>query len=124
MGGVLATTGKYNEAIEAFKSTINIKPDYSDAYSNIGNCQLYLKNHTNAIENFKKAIEINEKNSFAFNGQGVHTKNQMITEAIINYRKAITIKPDYFEAYENLGTTLSTIRQFDEAKKLLKKFQK
>ena len=116
MGGVLATVGKYSEAIDAFKKTIAIKPDYSDAYSNIGNCYLYLKNHSNAIENFNNA------NFFAFNGLGSAYKElDKNNEAVINYRKAVNIKPDYLEAYENLGTTLSTIRQFDQAKEAFEK---
>ena len=49
LGGALATISKYAEAIDVFKKTLNIKPDYSDAYSNIGNCYLYIKDHKNSM---------------------------------------------------------------------------
>ena len=44
MGGVLATVGKYSEAIDAFKND-SYKTRLFRCIGNIGNRYLYLKNH-------------------------------------------------------------------------------
>ena len=37
MGITLKDQGKLEEAIEAYKEALSIKPDYADAYYNMGN---------------------------------------------------------------------------------------
>ncbi len=48
----------YQQAISAYKEAIEIKPDYSDAYYNMGNVYNILKEFQQAISAYKKAIEI------------------------------------------------------------------
>ena len=54
----------------------------------------------------------------------VNRKLQNYDAAIVNYRTAIRIKPDYADAYINLGSTLKNSGQLDAAintyKELLK----
>ncbi len=38
-----------------------------------------------------------------------------VDEAIVHYRKALQIKPDFVEAQYNLGTALAGCGRFDEA---------
>jgi tetratricopeptide (TPR) repeat protein len=42
-------------------------------------------------------------------------------EAISNYKKAISIDPDFVEVYFNLGTTFQELGQLDNAVKYYKK---
>ena len=37
MGTALSDQGKFEEAINAFKKSLSLKPNYVEAYSNIGN---------------------------------------------------------------------------------------
>jgi len=37
MGNALKGQGKLDEAIEAYKKALSIKPDYAEAYYNMGN---------------------------------------------------------------------------------------
>ena len=39
----------------------------------------------------------------------------MFEEAIVAYKKTISLKPDYVEAYTNMGVALSNIGKLDEA---------
>jgi tetratricopeptide (TPR) repeat protein len=46
------------EAIDEYKQTIKIKPDYADAYINLGVTYYKLGRHQDAIEAYKQAIRI------------------------------------------------------------------
>ena len=37
MGSVLYKLGKFNESIDSYQRAIKIKPEYAEAYNNIGN---------------------------------------------------------------------------------------
>ena len=60
MGNALQDQGKLDEAIKAYKHAIAIKPDYTDAYYNMG---IALKDQgklDDAILSYKKAIKLNQ----------------------------------------------------------------
>ena len=54
LGISAAQIGKLDKAIDAFKKAISIKPDYADAYNNMG-CQGKLEE---AIEAYNKVLSI------------------------------------------------------------------
>jgi type IV pilus assembly protein PilF len=55
----LAYIGKkdYKKARQAFKDAISIKPDYSEAYNNLGSLMILQQNYHKAIEYLEKAIQ-------------------------------------------------------------------
>ena len=59
MGVTLQGQGKLEEAIEAYKKAILIKPDYAEAYFNIGVALQDKGNLEEAIQAYNSAIEIN-----------------------------------------------------------------
>jgi len=46
------------EAIDYFKEAIRIRPNYADAYNNLGAALFHAKMTEEAIDNFKEAIRI------------------------------------------------------------------
>jgi tetratricopeptide (TPR) repeat protein len=44
--------GKYQEAIDACKKAIEIKPDYHEAYNTMGIAYIGLRKHQKAIDTF------------------------------------------------------------------------
>ena len=94
-----------------------IKPNF-EIY-NIYAVILYeLNKFDEAINNWKKAIEINSDYFFGFNNLGnAYLKLNEIKKAIENYDKAIKIKSDYFEAYHNRGNAYFRINNFEKALK-------
>ena len=59
LGASRAQIGMLDEAVEAYKKCISLKPDFAEAYSNMG---VALKNQSKldeAVEAYKKAISIN-----------------------------------------------------------------
>ena len=47
--------GRNNEAIICFRKALSIKPDYVEAYSNLGNLYRIEGNHDEAIACYRKA---------------------------------------------------------------------
>ena len=56
MGTVLRDLGKLNEAIEAFKTSISLKPNYAHAYNNLGICFQFQDKLDEAIEAYNACI--------------------------------------------------------------------
>ncbi|GAB4276097.1 MAG: hypothetical protein Kow0029_17770 [Candidatus Rifleibacteriota bacterium] len=75
-----------------------------------------------AIEEVKKAIEIDPDFGQAFNKLGdYYLKKGQIKEAVDAYRKAIVLQPENENSHFDLGRTLAMLGQFDEALASLKK---
>ena len=116
MGVSLLNIGKNEEAIEAYKQAIRIKPDYADVYYNIGVALINIDKYKEAIEAYKQAIRIKPDYAEAYNNMGISLmyigENE---EAIEAYRQAIKIRFNYDSAYYNLGVALIKIEKNEEA---------
>jgi len=98
---------QFDAAIKSYKQALKIKPDYFDAYNNMGNALKKKGDSDAAIDCYKKALKIkpdyvdayyNMGNTLDFIGEPV--------AAIDCYKKALKIKPNYVDAYYNMGNTL------------------
>ncbi len=65
MSLVYYNNGMYVKCITTCQQALKLKPDYADAYSNIGAAYNKLKQWDNAIEACKKALAINPKHKLA-----------------------------------------------------------
>jgi tetratricopeptide (TPR) repeat protein len=52
MGEAYLELNKLNEAQEAFRQAIRLKPDYGKAYYNLGKCLLAMGNRDAALEQY------------------------------------------------------------------------
>jgi tetratricopeptide (TPR) repeat protein len=115
-GASNAALHRYDAAIDSYRQAIKIKPDYADAYSNMG---VILKNKGDldaAIENYKQAIKIKPDFAEAYNNMGIALKNKGDLDAAIeNCKQAIKINPDYADAYYNMGKALEDKGELDGA---------
>ena len=119
MGIALKEQGKLEEAIEAYNKALAIKPDYAEAYNNMGNTLQEQGKLEEAIEAYNKALAIKPDYAEAYNNMGNALQEQgKLEEAIEAYNKALAIKPDYAEAqhclFTNWETTASAPRQYIE----------
>ncbi len=60
-GRSLLETGHYNEAIAEFRETLKLQPEFLKAYDNLGVCYDQLHKFDLAIENYRRAIELDRK---------------------------------------------------------------
>ena len=98
---------QFDAAIDHYKQALNLKPDYDDAYNNMGLAQ-YAKGDLDAsITSYQQAIKIKPDNAELHMNMGAALlgKGQM-TAAITSYRQAINVKPNYAQAYSNIGNVL------------------
>ena len=107
IGETLQKVGKLEEAVDAYNKALSLKPDYADAYNNMG-CALKDQGKLKeAVASFKKALAIKPNLAVAYNNMGSALKDQGKLEGAIEaYNKALAIKPNYAGAYYNMGNAL------------------
>jgi tetratricopeptide (TPR) repeat protein len=104
LGGVLAETGKIEEAIAHYQQALRIKPDYADAHNNLGVALMGQGRVQEAIGHFEQALRIkpdyaeahvNLGNALALGGR--------TPEAIEHYQQALKLRPDFAPARSALA---------------------
>jgi tetratricopeptide (TPR) repeat protein len=96
--------GMYEEAIEAYKQTLRIKPDDAQTYYILGVAYEKLDMHLLAIDAYREAIRIRPDYAEAHNNLGAaYGDLGMHRDGIEAYEQAIWIRPSYAEAHCNLG---------------------
>lgn len=123
---------KYDQAIKSYQKAIELDPQYSNAYCNLGYVYIILGQlmkinepeqyeqekdlYQKAAENLNKAIEFDRKNSQAYNNIGIALRKlKRYDEMLDNFQKAIDNNPDNFVAYINRGAILKKMGRNDEA---------
>ncbi len=103
-GTVNARLQQFDAAIDSYQKAIKIKPDYADAYNNLGNVLRDKGDLEGAIESFQRAIKIKPTNADYYNNVGIAMREKGdLKGAIDSYQKIMRIKPDYADAYNNMG---------------------
>ena len=117
LGNTLKIQDKNSEAIIAYKKSISLKKDFSEAYNNLANVQKKIGNFDDALLNYKNAIKIKEDNLEAYyNLANLYKSLKNYLEANENYKKVIKINPNFSDAYNNIGTIYSILGKFNDAK--------
>ncbi|MGR3294282.1 MAG: tetratricopeptide repeat protein, partial [Candidatus Scalindua sp.] len=116
LGIALKKQCKLEAAVKSYNRAIELKPDYAEAYNNLGTTLQSLDRLDEAITSYRKAITIKPHYAEAHYNFGNALKEQRkFDEALISYKRAVTIKPDYAEAHNNMGITLQERGEFTEA---------
>ncbi|MHA2657337.1 MAG: tetratricopeptide repeat protein [bacterium JZ-2024 1] len=106
----------YEKALDYFQKTVEKKPDYADAYFQIGYCLDELGRYPEAVKAYKQAIRIKRDYAEAHYNLGVvYDKLGRYLEAVKAYKQAIRIKPDFAEAHYNLGGVYDELGRYPEA---------
>lgn len=105
----------FPEAIKSYRAAIEHRPDYPDAYNNLGNMQRKTGQPREAVESYKKAIEYEPRHYFAhLNLAQVYYSLNQLEEAAVHYRKALEIKPSEY-IFNVLSNTLFKSRKVKDA---------
>jgi tetratricopeptide (TPR) repeat protein len=109
-------SGQYQQAIEAYKTAVRLKPDYPDASYNLGMAYSSLGQFKEAIEAYKTAIRIKPDHESAYYNLGhAYSNLKKYDDSIKAFRQAIRNKPDYVEAYYGLGNAYFQSGQAEKA---------
>ena len=101
-GTSLDMQGRLQEAVTMFKKALEAKPDYAEAWFNLGNTYGKLGKFQDAISCFDNAMKYKQGYYEALSNRGV-AKASMghIPEALKDLSAAISGKPDLGSAYFN-----------------------
>jgi tetratricopeptide (TPR) repeat protein len=106
----------FDKAIEAYKTTIALKPDYAEAYNNMGIVLKEQGKFAESIDAHKKSISLKPDYAEAYYNMGVSfEKLYKLAEAIEAYKKSISLKPNNPKAYFNIGVVLNAQNNVKEA---------
>ena len=116
IGVAFSKTNNHKEAFIHFKNAILIKPDYYEAYFNLGNL-LYSKGKFKFAKNiYYRAIQFKHNYYQAYNNLGMVYKNiNNIEKAIENYNKSISINSEFYSPYNNLGKIFLEKKDYKKA---------
>ena len=80
VGASNAELRQFDAAIESYKKALEIKPDYAEAYYNMGNALKDKGNPEAAIDSYKHALKIKPAYAEAYNNMGVALKRVVFTK--------------------------------------------
>ena len=110
LGASRAQIGMLDEAVEAYKTSISLKPDFAEVYCNMGVAFQTQSKFDVSIKAYNKAISIKPDYAEAYNNMGVALKAQgKLDEAIETFNKIIKLRPNHIEAYNNISVILKGI---------------
>ncbi len=103
--------GNLRKALSAFQNAVSLNNKYPVVFKNIGSLYLsrYMRSNKaidlkNAIQNFKKAVEVDPDLASAYNGLcSAYEKAGDLDAAIDSWEKAVELKPDFSLPLFNLG---------------------
>ncbi|HEX5489629.1 MAG TPA: tetratricopeptide repeat protein [Candidatus Udaeobacter sp.] len=114
LGDILSAANRLPEAMDLFNHALRIKP--AVAHYSLGNAFIHAGRTSEAIQEYKWALQIDADYVEAHNNLG----NALFLagrtpEAMDEYTQALRINPNYAEAHTNLGNALIQTRRVPEA---------
>ncbi len=114
--------GQMDASINDYEKAVILKPDYAEAYYNLGVTLRELGQIDAALKSYEKALTIKHEYPAAHNNLGnILLDFGSLDSAIDHFEWAVAFKPDYAEAHNNLGVVE---RKRDKLNQAIKSFEK
>jgi tetratricopeptide (TPR) repeat protein len=106
---VLKSQGKLEQAVSHYRQAVRLKPDYVEAYNNLGNALRLQGKLDEAVDYLRRALALNPNIAdIHYNlGLALQSLNEP-EEAMTRFRQAIRIKPDWPSPLDSLASLLAT----------------
>ena len=115
LGTVYHLNDQYQEAVNALKRAIELKPTARDFYTTLAAAYNQLKQYDDAIATAKRSIEI-KSNDFAYGVLGnIYRDQKKYNDAIDAYKKAIELNPKGISLYFELSNLYSAKEDYASA---------
>lgn len=116
MGNVYFDMGKYQEAEQEFKKTIQLDSTFIHAYNGLGTVYRITQRYPESEYYCKKTIELDSNYISGLNSLAIVYKlTKRFDEAEQLYHKVIRLDTTFAKAYGNLGNLLSAQGRYPEA---------
>jgi tetratricopeptide (TPR) repeat protein len=115
-GLVLASAGRYDDAIVCLDRAAWLNTSSYDAWSNLGMALANAERLVDAAACFERAVNINPNDPRGYNNLGVVMLAQdEPADAMAYFKTALDKDPYYGVAYRNMGIALESMGRSDEA---------
>ena len=116
LGLLLQERGELQAAIEHYRHTTRLAPEYPFGHNNLGTAVREAGNSNEAIDHFRRALELDPDYARAhYNLGAAFAAEGRLASAKIHYLRAISLRPEYSSAHNNLGNTLAMEGRLEEA---------
>ena len=114
---------RLEEALASYDKALALKPDHVAALTNRGNALQQLQRHDEAIDSYRAALALRPDHAASLNNLGnahyrlgAALKDQgKLEQAVANFRRALSYRPEYAEAHNDLGVALKDQDKLEEA---------
>ena len=114
--GYLRSSKNVDEAIKAYDKSIELNPNFYQAYNNRGSAKVRIGQYNSAIVDLNKALSYKSDFAEAYCNRGLAKINlNQYNSAIEDYDVAIALKRDDAEAYCNRGIAKASLGQYHSA---------
>jgi len=116
LGAALADRNQLEPAIAAFRTALEINPDYFEAHQNLATALVRQKRVPAALPSFQQMARIRPDDLEArYNSGTILLGQQQYQQAVVHLTEAVRIQPDHFWAHYNLAKALTGLGRTDEA---------
>jgi len=116
--------GEFQLSLAHFKKALALRPEFPQAWNNMGTVYLLLRQWDQAINCFQMAVGdiLYRTPHYAYNNLGfAYLKKDQYQKAIANFQKALKFAPLFTPAQTNLGLALERMNRWEEAVDTYKK---
>jgi predicted TPR repeat methyltransferase len=110
--------GQIEESVASYRKAISIKPDFPQAFCNLGNTLKELGLLEDAAANLQKFIaswpDLAEAEVHVNLGNTLKDLGRF-EDAVLSYRKALVLKPDFAEVHLNIGNVFHEQGRLEDA---------
>jgi serine/threonine protein kinase len=111
-GYELWNQGRFTEALAAYDKSIQLNPNYADAYAGRGASLSSLDRYSEALAAIDRAIQLNPDNTYSWSIRGYALENLgRHGEALKSYETAIQLRSDNRNAIEGRNRVLESLKQ-------------
>jgi tetratricopeptide (TPR) repeat protein len=110
--------GEFQLSLNHFKKALELRPEFPQAWNNMGTVYLLLRQWDQAINCFQTAVGdiLYRTPHYAYNNLGfAYLKKEQYQKAIANFQKALKFAPFFTPAQTNLGLALERMNRWEEA---------
>lgn len=116
LGSAYMDQERLEEAVEAFKTALTLKPGFVRARYNLGRVHIKQGRFQEAIQEFKTALILNPRYAHVYYDlANAYKELGRLEDADRAYKTALTLKPDLAEGYNNLGVVYYEQGRLSEA---------
>ncbi len=113
---VYTRKGKTEEAMASVKKSIELDPEYAEAWNQLGNLYNTRNDLKEAAKHYEKAVNLNPGYVTALVNLGlVYTKLEEVEKGFEQFQLAVRIDPNNVEAHNNLGSLYLGQGKYDQA---------